>query len=234
MSSPPVARDDHGTTIEYFLSRLAGPLGTVLHIGAHAGEEVAAYRLHAAQRIVLVEANPASCERLEQRFGADGDIDIVHVAVTDHVGTERLLLHANSRGETESASLFPMKRLGEIVPSMHTEATVDVPASTLDTVLEEVDVDPTSVGLVVLDVQGAELRALRGAARALAAVRAVLTEVTFIDLYEGAAEAKEVAQLLTAGGFGLVAELAYELYEDDRRFPAWGDQLYVRLEGKPS
>jgi FkbM family methyltransferase len=234
MSTGRIAEDDHGATIEHFLSQLVAPLETVVHVGAHAGEEVAAYRLHGARRIVLFEANAASCETLQQRFGDDADIDIVHVAITDHIGTERLLLHANSRGETESASLLPMKRLGEIVSSMHTEGAVDVPASTLDAELEGIGVDPLTVGLLVLDVQGAELRALRGATRALAGVRAVLTEVAFVELYDDAAQAEDVAQVLTAAGFGLVDTLSYELYQDDGRFPAWGDQLYARLQGMPS
>jgi FkbM family methyltransferase len=228
MSSRPVAADDHRATIAHFLSVLSGPLGTVVHVGAHTGEEVDAYRRHGARLIVLVEASPASCEVLAQRFGGDEDIEIIHAAATDRVGTERLLLHTDSRGGTESASLLPMKRLGQIVSSMHTERMIDVPATTLDALLERIAVEPEAVGLLVLDVQGAELRVLHGAPRTLSGVRALLTEVALIELYDGAAREEDVEQLLTAVGFTAVDALDYELYEGDRRFPAWGDRLYTR------
>lgn len=228
MTTPRIVEDDHAQTIEYFLPQLTGSLGTVVHVGAHAGEEVDAYRRHGAERVVLVEANAASCETLRQRFGTQADIAIVHAAVSDHVGTERLLLHTNTRGQTESASLFPLKRLGEIVSSMHTDGAIEVPATTLDALLETLGIEPVSVGLLALDIQGAELRALRGAARVLPGVHAVLTEVAFVDLYDGAPQAADVERLLVAAGFELVDAVSYELYEGDRRFPAWGDQLWRR------
>src|SRR5688500_13398708 len=135
MTERRIAQDDHRTTIEHFLSRLeqSGELGTVVHVGAHAGEEVDAYRAHGAQRIVLVEANPAGCELLAERFGDDPDVEVLQAAAADHDGVATLMLHANARGETESASLLPMKELARLVPTLQTQETVDVPASTLDT-----------------------------------------------------------------------------------------------------
>lgn len=228
MSERRVVADDHGATIEHFLSRLTGPLNTVVHVGAHKGEEVDAYRRHGANRIVLVEAGPGNAAALQERFGAAHDVLVVHAAATDHDGTEQLLMHTNRRGETESASLLPMKRLGEIVPTLQTEDTVEVPAATLDALLERAGIAAGSIGLLVLDVQGAELLVLRGAVGALASARAVLTEVALIELYEGAASEEEVAPLLEAAGFALSDALYYELYEGDHRFPAWGDCLYER------
>jgi FkbM family methyltransferase len=224
----PVVPDDHRATIEHFLSVLNKPLGTVVHVGAHAGEEVDIYRHHGARRIVLVEANPASCDALNDAFGADGDVEVVHAAVTDHDGTDELLLHTNARGGTESASLLPMKRLSEIVSTLQTESAVEVPATTLDRLLAEAEIDASEIGLLVLDIQGAELSALRGSPRTLQAVRAVLTEVALTELYEGVASEDEITKLLVDAGFSKVAGLDYELYEGDRRFRAWGDRLFVR------
>lgn len=234
MSSRPIAADDHRATIEQFLAVLTRPLRTVVHVGAHAGEEVDAYRRHGARRILLVEANPASCEALAAAFGSIADVDVIHAAVTDHEGTDRLLLHTNARGETESASLLRMKRLGEIVSTLRTEGAVEVPAKTLDRILEEAGVDVSEIGLLVCDVQGAELSVLRGAPRTLSAINAVLTEVALVELYEGAAGEEEVATLLVNAGLNEVAGVDYELYEGDRRFRAWGDRLFVRRTDPPT
>jgi FkbM family methyltransferase len=224
------APDDHRASIEHFLDRMrdVGPLGTVVHVGAHVGEEVEAYRAHDAERIVLVEANPASCDNLRARFDGASDIDVLHAAAADHDGEARLLLHTNARGGTESASLLPMRELARIVPSLNTPAAVEVPAHRLDSILASAAVDPVDVGLLVLDVQGAELQVLRGASRALRGIRAVLTEVALIDLYEGAALEREVVDELRRAGFDPIDALYYELYEGERRFPAWGDVLFAR------
>jgi FkbM family methyltransferase len=228
MTGRRIVADNHEATIEHFLSVLGGPLGTVVHVGAHTGEEVDAYRRHGAQRVVLVEASPTTCQALAERFGADDGIEVIHAAVTDREGIERLLLHTDSRGGTESASLLAMKRLGEIVSTMHAGQAVEVPATTLDALLERAAIDPGTIGLLVLDVQGAELRVLLGAERTLSGVRAVLTEVALIDLYDGAAREEDVDRLMTAAGFRTLDALYYELSESDHRFPAWGDRLYVR------
>jgi FkbM family methyltransferase len=228
MSERRIVADDHGATIEHFLSRLPAPPETVVHIGAHMGEEVEAYRRHGARRIVLVEASPGNVAALRERFDAAADVEVLHAAATDHDGVERLLLHTNRRGETESASLLPMKRLGEIVSTLRTEDEVEVPAARLDTLLERAAVDPAAIDLLVLDVQGAEARVLRGAPRALAGLRALLTEVALIDLYEGAALEGEIEPLVLDAGLVAADALYYELYEGEDRFPAWGDRLFVR------
>jgi FkbM family methyltransferase len=228
-----IAPDDHRASIEHFLERMrdVGPLGTTVHVGAHAGEEVDSYRAHGAQRIVLVEANPASCDALRARYAGAADVSVLHAAATDHEGEARLLLHTTDRGGTESASLLPMRELARIVPTLDTAGTVDVPARTLDSLLAEEGIDPGDVGLLVLDVQGAELQVLRGATRALESVRAVLTEVALIDLYEGAALEQDLVRELGHRGFQPVDALYYELYDSDRRFPAWGDVLFAPVSG---
>ena len=66
------------------------------------------------------------------------------------------------------------------------------------------------------------------AQRALAGVRAVLTEVALIDLYEGAGLESEIEPLVLGAGLEAADALYYELYEGGVRFPAWGDRLFVR------
>lgn len=231
MTERPVVADDHRASIRHFLDALrrrAHALRTVVHVGAHHGEEVDEYRRHGAERIVLVEANPDAAAHLDARFGADADITVVHAAATEAPGPVRLQRHVNRRGEAESASLLAMKRLGEIVPTLSTRDEVTVPGTPLDALLDDAGVAPEDLGLLTIDVQGGELMVLRGGPRALRSAAAVLCEVQLIDLYDGAPREEDIDALLTACGLAPVDALYYELYEGDRRFPAWGDRLYVR------
>ncbi len=84
------------------------------------------------------------------------------------------------------------------------------------------------VGLLVLDLQGAEIMALSGAHFFLARVNAVICEVNLISNYKGCGLEADVDRVFTAAGFTKQLAIYHELYDDLGRFPAWGECLYYR------
>ena len=74
----------------------------------------------------------------------------------------------------------------------------------LDTLLHELRW-PGNIDLMKIDVQGAELLALRGAEQALARTRFVFAEVSFAPLYEGSCVFGEVYDFLCSRGFRLLS-----------------------------
>jgi Methyltransferase FkbM domain len=83
------------------------------------------------------------------------------------------------------------------------------------------ELPPARIGLLSIDVQGAELLVLQGAGSVLPHVGAVLVEVSFMPLYRGGAQIEEVDALLSASGFRRVALIS-------AWHPSWGDAFYVR------
>ena len=79
-----------------------------------------------------------------------------------------------------------------------------------------------------IDVQGAELLAFQGAPHWLGSLDAILTEVNLLELYEGCAIEDEVVAVLGGHGFHPVESLYHELYDENSRFPAWGESLFVK------
>jgi methyltransferase, FkbM family len=224
------APDDHPGQAEHFLSilkRYIAPRG-VVHVGAHKGEEVEVYRRHGCTRIVLIEANPKWCEWLQHTFADSGDVEVYNYAVGSHDGRATLHIHTSRTGSTEPASVLPLARFKEIVPTLQTEASLDVPAIRLDTFFRRHDLDAHEFDLVNLDIQGAELLALEGAAEVLQVIGAVLTEVHFVDLYEGGAAAEKIDAFLEGLGFERIAALVHDMYDSDTTFSAWGETLFVR------
>ena len=77
-----------------------------------------------------------------------------------------------------------------------------------------------------LDLQGAELQALRGATSMLTNVRVILCEVNFVPRYDNCSLFHEIASFLAQQGFML-----HRLY-DIRSLPtgAWemGDAIFVK------
>ena len=83
--------------------------------------------------------------------------------------------------------------------------------------------EETSYNVLALDVQGAELKVLKGAPELLARVDAVFTEVASEPLYEGGCTFLEVTNLLAEAGLVFrAAEMNAE---------GWGDAFYSRSRG---
>lgn len=134
---------------------------SVLHVGAHHGEEVDIYRQCRFDRIALVEPDPRSVTLLRERFGDDPAIHIEACAATTDTDVavgqlhrairsvwSGLHRHATATGETDEVQLRPI---------------VDLVAAH----------QPT---LLVLDTQGTELDLLR--AVDLSALDHVIIETT--------------------------------------------------------
>lgn len=184
----------------------------VLHIGAHEGQEDGTYRKMNATPI-YVEANPEVyerlCEKLPQR-------ECHLVAISDHEGTAQL--HVTSMDQ--SSSLLSLKKHAEIYPDIVETKTVEVRCTTVDKLLEGRDI---SVDVLSLDIQGAELLALKGATTVLPNVSCVMTEVNRDELYEGCAQMDEIDEFL----------LKFDLVRVREAFPyheSWGDALYIKRD----
>lgn len=189
----------------------------VIHVGAHEGEELATYRKIGFRRILFIEANPEVFRRLEARLAGERGVILANVAVSDRSGTVQL----NVTSMDQSSSILPLKTHQEIYPSIRVVKTVQVPARTIDELLEELQLDPADFNYLHLDIQGAELLALRGAAKTLHHIEAVNTEVNFAELYAGCALIKQLEEHLGEQGLNRVA-LARPYH------PTWGDAFYVR------
>jgi hypothetical protein len=59
--------------------------------------------------------------------------------------------------------------------------------------------------LLKLDVQGAELQILQGGTRTLGHAKAIIAEVSFVELYEGQSSFSDLCAFLQAHGFTLHA-----------------------------
>ena len=225
-----IGPDDHVASIEHFLALLCEhrPPAAVVHLGAHHGQEVAAYRDAGCEEVVVVEANPEHCAVLQERFANDGRVRVLNYAVAEHSGTARLNVYASRSGDTQSASLLPLGHFRE-VGTVKPAGAVEVPAITLDELYERHALDPRTHDLLVVDVQGAELLALRGGARVVPKLSAVLCEVALVELYEGAPLEHVVDTLLSEWGYRRLDSLYYELTDvRGQCYPAWGDALFVR------
>ncbi len=190
----------------------------VIHVGAHQAGELEDYLRMGFSKILYVEANPALIPGLRAKAKPHGDkVIIVHAAASDNDGIARLRVTSMD----QSSSILPLAKHKDIYPSIREVAQIEVRGRRLDTLLAEEGLRPEDFNFLNLDIQGAELMALRGAPGLLAGIEAVNTEVNLQELYEGAGLLGEIEKFMARLGFGRAAMVT-------PWHPSWGDAFYVR------
>jgi len=190
----------------------------VIHIGAHEGRELAAYRTMGASPILFIEANPEVAKRLRQNVAKEPDVIVAECAITDGTA-DTATLHVTSMDQ--SSSVLPLKDHLALYPGIVETRTITVPAASLDALLARLGLDPGSFNFINIDIQGAELPAFRGGQGVLAHIEALNAEINYRELYAGGTLSHELDAYLAA--FGFVREEAVCPYD-----PSWGDALYVK------
>lgn len=192
---------------------------TVVHAGAHLGEEAAGYAAIGVERVLWVEANPRLIAPL---LAALGDAppptqhQVVCVAASSHAHSA--VLHIASNGE--SSSLLPLGTHEHEHPEVTYVDEVPVIAAPLDGFVDGYGFGDAE--MLNMDLQGYELEALQGATGLLGrpSLRWVYAEVNEDEVYEGCGQRPAVERLL--GDFG------FELVTDSMTRHGWGDALYER------
>ena len=184
----------------------------VLHVGAHLAEEFDAYKQEDFGKVLWVEAQESLIPHLEKRVSDSGD-RVFHGAVWSESG---LAASVNLAGGSQGASLYAFPESEEAGKTVSHELVSTV-------TLQELIPADESFDFVNLDIQGAELEALRGLGSRLGPVRWVYCEVNRKQLYEGIPLIDDVDRFLFDHGFFRAATL----WTDGD----WGDALYMRRTG---
>ena len=188
----------------------------VVHVGAHKAEEESSYSelgWHKPNKVIWIEANPNLVLKLENRLATDTNL-IIHAAVWSHSGESITLKITN---KTQSSSLLDFGTHSSLYPSIKVESEFRLSTKTL----EEVLVNVSQVDFLNLDIQGAELQALKGFEKRLSSVKWIYTEVNKKQIYNGCATVSEMDLFLSSFGFRRVSTRWMPL-------AGWGDALYVQ------
>lgn len=188
------------------LTRALEPGACVLDVGAHVGlfTLAAALRVGPTGRVIAFEAAPATAATLRRHVALNGfedRVEIVSAAVGDVEGEIPFFVG----GETMSASVTRAS-LDELRPQ-HAGAPdvtireIRVPALTLDGFCARRTLQPDRVKI---DVEGAELRVLRGAVELLRGPADIVCEIHPAQLEAAGDSEAELVALIEAHGRRLV------------------------------
>ena len=186
----------------------------ILHIGAHECEELASYMQNgvASTNIDWVEANPALVDRMK----AQG-IHVHNAAVSD-IEAE-LPFYVTNNGQ--SSSLLPFGTHEKSYPWCKVIATITVKTQTLARLIEDKQIPMVDRNFWNLDIQGAELSAIKSAGDYIDSVDAIYAEVNTEEVYKGCGLLSDLDVYLKSKGLTRIAISMTEA--------GWGDALYARI-----
>jgi FkbM family methyltransferase len=156
-----------------------GPV--LLDVGANIGTACLAPPLRALYpRAVAIEPEPGNFRLLAANIRQNGvDVQAVQCAVGERDGTANMRLSRDNYGDhrvEEGSGTIRVRRIDEI--------------------LESLKLDPSEVGLVWMDIQGYEFKALRGAERLLESGPPLVTEFWPHGLRAAGSDPEELLSLL--------------------------------------
>lgn len=186
----------------------------VLHCGAHLAEEAALYHGLGISNVTWVEANPAVIPKILQALHRWPGQRLVHALVYSEPDVEMTLNVTNYDGM--SSSIFEFGTHPQFSPDTVFVDKVTMRTETIDAIADTYGVQANCLNM---DLQGAELHALRGATNFLEGVDVIVTEVNSADVYVGCAKIHELDEYLV--GFERV---------ETHWVPGqgWGDAAYTR------
>jgi FkbM family methyltransferase len=190
----------------------------IFHLGANTCQELGLYvndfRIP-AHKIVWVEAIPTLVEHMKRK----GVVNM-YSAVLDEAPGDVVFNIASNNGE--SSSLLDFNTHSRYYPSIVMSQRIVLKAQTLQNFVSSNVLPDGCLDFLVMDIQGAELRVLRGSPSVLQNVKMICTEVNAEEVYKGAGLFTDLTAFLEEHGFVCVSSVVNE--------QKWGDALYVKKE----
>lgn len=199
------------------IARIFGGMKGVLHVGAHQAEERQDYIEAGFDNRVWVEANPKLYASLVNSISSKNDL-VINALISER---DNEVHNFNIASNGQSSSLLPLKLHSEIYRDIDYVSSYSVKSKSLKTLLEEIP-NSEDLEMINLDIQGVELRALRGLGNRISQFKLVYAEVNTLELYDGCDMMHELDKFMDEKGF---LKHGYKLWS--RGTDGWGDALYV-------
>lgn len=183
----------------------------ILHVGAHECEELNDYEKYIQRnKILWVEALSDKVELCKQRFP---NVLIENAVVSDKI--EKLMFNVSNNGQSSSILDFGLH--SHYHSNVHYVNSFEVETKLLKDVISKYDIE---YNFLNFDIQGAELKALKGMEEYLPTVDYLYTEVNSDYVYKDCALIEELDEYLLT--FGLIR------VETNMTEYKWGDAFYIR------
>jgi FkbM family methyltransferase len=184
----------------------------VVHVGAHLAEERAEYIQNHWGNTFWIDAIAQNVEFVRKYISGSGDL-CVQALVWSESGID---LGFNISSNSQSSSIYDFGSHSSNYPEIIMQEKIRLKTHRLDEII------PTNFvfDFINLDIQGAELQALKGLGEQINRVNFIYTEVNKEEVYKDCAVISQIDEYLFDSGFIRVAVFWTN--------EGWGDAFYLR------
>lgn len=219
-------------TVEKILPKK--PIRYIFELGARdCAETLAFHKLFPDAKIYSFECNPATLPVCRNRTRNKKNITLVEKAVSDKQGTISFFPTNPALTETTwedgnpgASSLF--KASGDYPVEKYVQDEIKVKTTSLEKFMKHHKVP--RIDLLWMDIQGAELMALKGASSRLTDIMTVHLEVEFMEIYSGQPLYKQLKRYLNKNNFYLYTFTNFGQYSADAVFV---NSRFIRIQERP-
>ena len=184
------------------------------HIGAHECEELAFYNKLglANEEVIWIDAIPDKVNEAKNK----GIANVYNAVITDTDDTDIVF---NISNNFQSSSVLEFGTHSKEHPQVVYIDKIQAKSITVDSFFERNNIDASKYNFWNFDIQGAELLALKGAAKSIQYTEAIYLEVNEKELYKKCGLITEIDKFLEGYNFKRVKTHMTQW--------GWGDALYV-------
>jgi len=183
----------------------------VIHIGAYNGEESEAYGECGINKVIWIEAIQHLADKLRKRRPQD---IVINEVVSDKEETVDFMITNNEA----SSSLLNLGTHLQYHPKVWESNRIKVNTITVDNLVKKYNIDINDYNFLNIDIQGAELKALKGMKENLKYIDYLYLEVNEEKIYEDCCLIGELDEYLTD----------FKRMETKMTKYGWGDSFYKR------
>jgi len=176
-----------------------GDVDTVIHAGAHLGEE-RIYYFKSNLNVYWIEANPYIFKKLKKNLRFYKGQFPIQATLSDHSGESVEFKISKS---TSTSSTLDFEDL-EITPTHEHLRTISTITSNLAELIENKTILLGQKNLLLCDTQGTELEVIKGAGPHLSNFDYIIAEAQDYKLYKDQSLSGEIESYLCSRGFSLI------------------------------
>jgi len=192
----------------------------IIHVGAHAAEELQGYLLCGIRDIVWVEANPALINHLKEVTAPYSKMLVGNFAAGSSTGK----IDLNIANNGQSSSILEWGTHIDEHPDISYIGKINVDLLRIDDWIESNSLERSTYNFINLDIQGYKLEALKGPQKQLQYADFIYAEVNTNTLYLDCALLHEVDTFLHDFGFSRLTTVLTPY--------GWGDAFYFKASPK--
>lgn len=202
--------------LKYLQKKYNLKLNTILHVGAHTCQEYHKYDACGASNIFWVEGNSELVKENKLRLSKPQNTIIE--AVVSEFDDEPVKFHIANN--SQSSSILELGTHKQLFPNTKYIKSTVKHTQKLDNIYSKY-CNGMYIDLLNLDIQGAELLALKGFKENLHRVSCIYTEINTDSVYKDCALAEHLDEFLSKFNFSRVETKMWKNHP-------WGDGFYIK------